>query len=218
LIRAIFVDLGNFIVYFEPWFFSEALAGYVPGKTAEEIHEILTNDSGSQLLKLFEEDRITDDRYYQEVCMRIGERVPEAAFWDMFSRVQFWPNKPVIDLMRAIRLHHPRLWIIVVSNVDKIRHRYIWNEWLSFANGSTSSCEVRASKPEPIIFRMAMMLAKAMPDECFLADDLMPNVEAARKIGIHAHWYDKEDMDRDRKLHDRLGSLGIRIPFINDPQ
>lgn len=49
-----------------------------------------------------------------------------------------------------------------------------------------SSCEVGMRKPDPGIFRLAMGVAQARPEECLYFDDRLMLVEAARKLGIQA--------------------------------
>jgi putative hydrolase of the HAD superfamily len=50
-----------------------------------------------------------------------------------------------------------------------------------------SSCEVGMRKPDPRIFRLAMGVAQAAPDQCFYFDDRPMLVDAAARLGIHAY-------------------------------
>jgi putative hydrolase of the HAD superfamily len=50
-----------------------------------------------------------------------------------------------------------------------------------------SSCEVGMRKPDPGIFRLAMGVAQARPEQCIYFDDRTMLVEAARRLGIHAY-------------------------------
>ena len=56
-----------------------------------------------------------------------------------------------------------------------------------FFDAFVSSCEVGMRKPDPGIFHLALGIAQAKPEECLYFDDRTMLVEAARKVGIHAH-------------------------------
>ena len=49
-----------------------------------------------------------------------------------------------------------------------------------------SSCEVGMRKPDPRIFKLAMGVAQAAPEQCYYFDDRPMLVEAAARLGIHA--------------------------------
>ena len=49
-----------------------------------------------------------------------------------------------------------------------------------------SSCEVGMRKPDPRIFKLAMGVALASPEQCYYFDDRPMLVEAASRLGIHA--------------------------------
>ncbi|MEP7107344.1 MAG: HAD-IA family hydrolase [Ferruginibacter sp.] len=49
-----------------------------------------------------------------------------------------------------------------------------------------SSCEVGMRKPDPRIFKLAMGVAMAAPEQCYYFDDRPMLVEAAARLGINA--------------------------------
>lgn len=49
-----------------------------------------------------------------------------------------------------------------------------------------SSCEVGIRKPDPRIFKLAMGIAMAAPEQCYYFDDRPMLVEAAARLGINA--------------------------------
>ena len=49
-----------------------------------------------------------------------------------------------------------------------------------------SSCEVGMRKPDPRIFKLAMGVALAAPEQCYYFDDRLMLVEAAGRLGINA--------------------------------
>ena len=70
------------------------------------------------------------------------------------------------------------------------------------------SHEVRAIKPEPQIFRAAIEMAPADPDEIFFVDDREENVAAARESGIDAVQFSDA-----AHLADELRSRGLRFNY-----
>ncbi|MEO6547830.1 MAG: HAD-IA family hydrolase [Ferruginibacter sp.] len=50
-----------------------------------------------------------------------------------------------------------------------------------------SSCEVGMRKPDPRIFKLAMGVAQAAPEQCYYFDDRPLLVDAAARLGIHAY-------------------------------
>jgi len=49
-----------------------------------------------------------------------------------------------------------------------------------------SSCEVNMRKPDPGIFKLAMGIAQALPQQCVYFDDRIMFVNSAQKLGIRA--------------------------------
>ncbi|GAB3641337.1 HAD family hydrolase [Spirosoma arcticum] len=59
-----------------------------------------------------------------------------------------------------------------------------------------SSCEVGMVKPDPGIWRLAMGIAQAKPEQCVFIDDRIMLVRAARKLGIKAHHHETFEMTK----------------------
>lgn len=78
--------------------------------------------------------------------------------------------------------------IISINNEPKElnEHRIEKFKLHNFFDAFISSCEVGMRKPDPGIFRLALGIAQAKPDECLYFDDRIMLVEAAKKTGIHA--------------------------------
>lgn len=61
-----------------------------------------------------------------------------------------------------------------------------------------SSCEVGMVKPDPNIWRLAMGIAQARPEQCIYFDDRLMLAKAARKLGIRA--YHHQSFDETRQI------------------
>lgn len=65
-----------------------------------------------------------------------------------------------------------------------------------------SSCEVGIRKPDPRIFKLAMGVALAAPEQCFYFDDRPMLVEAASRLGINA--YQHKDFESSKSIIEKL--------------
>src|SRR5204863_7919380 len=57
--------------------------------------------------------------------------------------------------------------------------------WLSHFDHQILSCELRAIKPDPVIYRHSLSLLSTAPSETIFVDDREGNIQAARAEGIH---------------------------------
>jgi FMN phosphatase YigB (HAD superfamily) len=60
-------------------------------------------------------------------------------------------------------------------------------------------------KPDPAIYRLLCERYSVTPGQCVFIDDSLPNVEGARRIGMHALHFGSID-----QLLDDLAALGVR--------
>ena len=86
-------------------------------------------------------------------------------------------------------------------HIDFIRERY---EFPSFVRGAILSHELGIRKPDPAIYRAAMKLSGTKPEETVFVDDLKPNVESAKELGMIAIRFKNAD-----DLRRRFETLGI---------
>jgi putative hydrolase of the HAD superfamily len=59
-----------------------------------------------------------------------------------------------------------------------------------------SSCEVGMRKPDPRIFKLAMGVAQATPEQCYYFDDRPMLVDAAQRLGINAFHHESFESSR----------------------
>ena len=95
---------------------------------------------------------------------------------------------------------HPKIKTISINNEPKELNEYRIKQYKlhDFFDAFVSSCEVGMRKPDPVIFRLALGIAQAQPDECLYFDDRIMLVEAAKKVGIHA--YHHKDLKSTREI------------------
>ena len=72
-----------------------------------------------------------------------------------------------------------------------------------------SSCEVSMRKPDPAIFKLAMGIAMAQPQECVYFDDRKMFALAAKKLGMRA--YQHTDFETTKKILEDLKKDNSKI-------
>jgi len=104
----------------------------------------------------------------------------------LLEALAFSPYPEVPGALRGLRELGCRL--VVVSNWDVSLHDVLRDTGLdSLVDGVVASAEVGAAKPDPAVFRAALALAGARPEEALHAgDDLEADVAGARAAGVRA--------------------------------
>jgi putative hydrolase of the HAD superfamily len=120
----------------------------------------------------------------------------------MLSQARCFPD--MIEMYKQLKAHNG-LKVVVVSNegreltTDRIR-RFNLKE---FVDIFVVSSYVHFRKPDEDIFRIALDVAQADPDEVAYVDDRLMFAEVACKLGMHEIWH--RDLDRTRTAFAALG-------------
>ena len=120
----------------------------------------------------------------------------EAGVWDLYPEVA--------EILQAL---HGRFELAVVSNFDGRLRMILEHLGVSqFFSRVFLSSELGADKPDPEIFRRALRLSSATPDETLhVGDDPVRDWEAARSAGLKVF-----ELRRPKNsLHDLLASLKL---------
>ena len=90
--------------------------------------------------------------------------------------------EPIIQGLAA------RYRLVLLSNTNAIHFDMIRRSYpvLRHFHDLILSYEVKAMKPDPVIYRAAIAAAGCRPEECFYTDDIADYVEGARRMGIDA--------------------------------
>ncbi len=128
---------------------------------------------------------------------------------DEFKSYIFEQSRPYPEMLKLVRETKARngLKVVVVSNEGRELTEYRIRQFGlgEFVDFFVSSCFVRFRKPDIDIFRMALDLAQAIPDESAYLDDRALFVEVAGTLGMHAIRH--VDVERTRAAFAGLGLL-----------
>lgn len=132
----------------------------------------------------YEEGKLSLDDYLDRTVFYQPRSFERAAFKDfMFSRSE--PLPAMLDFLRGLKERHG-IKIVVVNNEGRELNDYrIRTFGLGcFVDAFVSSCFVHFRKPDADIFRIALDIAQAVPEESAYIDDRTLFVEVAATLGI----------------------------------
>jgi putative hydrolase of the HAD superfamily len=169
------------------------LVGQQPEKDQKHLADLL-GISTKRFLELYWAHRLqydqavlTAEAYWNEIAMRSGselnEHILEALIrtdtesWMQFDEVMW---KWIDDLRKAKKR------VAILSNMPRelgeaLRTRTTRLEHFDFI---TLSCEVRATKPDPVIYEHCLEGLSAIPQRTLFFDDRIENVQGAERLGI----------------------------------
>ncbi len=178
-VRAIIFDIGRVLVRIDP---ARAAEGLAPGGSLSPF-ELWSAIEKDPRWPDWQEGRISRRDWYLLLARRFGKDLTFEQFTEIWNRVldptpihedAFFEN-----LSKSYRL-------AVLSNTDPIHVRHLEATYSFFRFFPTRiySCEVAASKPNPLIYREALRALKVQAQEAVYIDDIAAYVEAAQRLGL----------------------------------
>jgi epoxide hydrolase-like predicted phosphatase len=114
----------------------------------------------------------------------------------------------MITLIKELK-HKYDLKLVCISNINSSHHNYIkkqdWNIFNLF-DEVVLSHEVKVTKPNPKIFKIAVKKAKCKPKEIIYIDDGLNNIKAAQEMNINAIKYNSVS-----EITQELEDLGLKL-------
>ena len=201
MIRAFLFDIGNVLLKFD---FSVAMKKTL---ALSDVHDAIEATSQIDRIKLgYEDGQIDRAAFLRGVFDVLRFRGTEADFIGAWEDI-FTPNEPMVDLVNKL---HGKFPLYLLSNTNDIHRDYIFRRYDFFGRftAGTYSYEAKASKPGREIYEIALKQHGLDPASTFFIDDLLPNIETARSLGIHAHHYHH---DRHGELLSAVGAAGVVV-------
>lgn len=178
MIEALLCDLDGVVRHFPPMAPMEAANGVAPGSIAAVAfapERLLAAVTGG----------LSDERWRAQVTAALavqhGRSTAEAlvAAWSASSG-EF--DDEVVAVLAAARERMP---VVLVTNATtRLRVDLDRLGGAAFADAVVSSAEVGAAKPDPLIYLAAAERAGVPVERCLFVDEALPNVEAARRLGM----------------------------------
>ncbi|MBI5211175.1 MAG: HAD family phosphatase [Elusimicrobia bacterium] len=197
-IRAVFFDIGNVLLHFEPHCIYKRFLRILGGDHGRIAGFLRTEG----LLDAIERGHLSPRGFFGMFRDAFGYRGSFRSFTLLWSN-HFTLDRATAAMLKTIARTRK---VYLLSNTNGIHYGYI-RERYAFTrhiHGACLSHEMGLRKPEPAIYRESLRMAGVAPREAVFIDDLPENVRAARKIGLRAIVY-----PGPKKLRSRLVRLGI---------
>jgi len=199
VIKTILFDLGNVIVPFD---FKRAYAKLEPLCNCEAA-DIPAKIRSTDLVTRFETGRVGPEQFVEELSAVLGLKIAFAQFCDLWTCI-FLPDPLIGEALLESLAGRYRLMLL--SNTNPIHFDMVKTNYplLRHFHDCVLSYETGSLKPSSKIFQAAIQRAQCKPEECFFTDDILINIEAARKHGMDAVQFQSaaqlEDELRARKI------------------
>jgi HAD superfamily hydrolase (TIGR01509 family) len=199
-IKAVIFDLGKVLVDLD---------------TTRGIFDLLNHrpkigkKTGIQLLRegdlfgMYNAGRLSPQQFYKELCRRCGIEISFDEFVNLWCDV-FKPMEGMEELLGELYAGYTTLGLL--SDTDPLHWAYLRRNYpmLEMIPKPTLSFETGYRKPSAESFLAAARNVGIAAENCLYIDDLIENVEGARRVGMEAiHFQDAE------KLREELIRRGL---------
>lgn len=155
--------------------------------------------------------QVTDEEWRSRIAQGLQQRYPAC---DAAQIVRMWTDQQAAvdaEVLAIVRACQQRVPVVLITNAtsrlpDDLRRLGLEDAFDHIINSSA----VGACKPDAAIFRAALAAVGVGPEQVIFIDDTPGHVEAARRVGLHAHIY--QDSAQLRELLERHGLLEPRLP------
>ena len=182
-LSAVIFDYGNVLSAAQASSDVEAMANIL------DLDSMRFQEAYWQFRVAYDEAELDPESYWRSVAGAAGrtvavDRVADLRRLDIRSWVR--PNPPMVRWAQRIR--EAGMNTAVLSNMPADLFEYLLGpeSWLPAFDHMTFSCEVHRSKPAPGIYRHCLDGLGIAAAQALFIDDREPNVDAARKLGLHA--------------------------------
>jgi len=179
-VRAIILDLGNVLLFYDEQIEQKRLAAMIGISVAQLLPPYRKNLSALQC------GDIDGKTFIARICRSVHRPVPlrAAAFLGNMARTIVSQNRPMFALARKLR---NRYLVAILSNTYHDHTRiYRKQSWIRNFDYVFFSNEHGLDKPNPAVFRFVARKLHVKPSECLYTDDKSGHIRGARTIGMRA--------------------------------
>ena len=186
----IILDMGNVLL---EWNKDKILKGVSDTKEEYLILDKAIFQSG--LWERLDLGTMTREELVLKVVSMIGrtyQKKVEEVIWNWPSYIDIYTE--VFPVLSELKKKGHR--IFVLSNTSKVFYDLL-EEQLSplkeLLDGFVLSCDIKAIKPDLVMFKEILYKYQLDPTNCVFLDDIEDNTNAAQKLGIKAHQVKKRN-------------------------
>lgn len=137
----------------------------------------------------YDEGHLNGVSYWRKILADTGVTLePEQVDELIEQDVLMWASLNEEMLAWAAALQDRGMKTAILSNMGEEMMRYVQQEfaWLQHFTHHTFSCELKLAKPDPTIYTFTCEKLGLSPEDTLFLDDKPVNIEAARRVGLHA--------------------------------
>jgi len=179
--KLVIFDLGNVVIRidWQPMFDLWSQVSGVPSNDLQQRFQFDENYEG------FERGQLSARDYHACVCLSLGA---DLSFPDFVAGWNAIFQDTVEDIGALLAQLKDKVRVVAFTNSNEVHHQ-VWGkrfkEVLTHFHRIFISSEMGLRKPEAESFRHILWHYAMEPRETLFFDDLLPNVDAARRLGIH---------------------------------
>ncbi|OKP03591.1 glucose-1-phosphatase [Xenorhabdus eapokensis] len=193
-------DLGNVIIDID---FKRALAVW-SNLSGTPLAALIPKSSLKEIVEKHEYGQISDTEFAERMCDEMEVSLSFEQFVEGWNAIFIGVRQEVIEIMNRLRAEGHR--VVVLSNTNRLHIDYCsvhYPEIAVSADFLYLSHELGMRKPNLDIFNYVLAAESMAAEQAIFFDDLLENVEAAKKLGINAiHVADRSVIPDDFKSHD----------------
>jgi HAD superfamily hydrolase (TIGR01509 family) len=200
MIRNIIFDLGNVLVNVEYARFQRKI--FDCGVDEQKYNNFFRG--GSYRLLGYESGEISSDEFVTRCITGLELKLKPDEFSDAFNDM-FSEIKPMSEIVKKLA-EEGKYNLFLLSNTSPLHFEFIKQkyEFVNLLHKFGLSYEMKALKPESVIYQKAIEHLGIKPEESLFIDDLKENCEGAEKFGIKTICYDKNNHADFEKQFDKL--------------
>jgi 2-haloacid dehalogenase len=181
-IRAVIFDFGGVLLDWNPRHLYRKLLNDDPDAVEKFLTEIGFSEWNLQQDK---------GRPFAEAVSELSAKFPHhgeliAAFHQRWDETIAGPIQGTVDILRTLKDAGYALYGLSNWSAETFYRINANYDFLTWFDTIVISGEVKLIKPDPQIFELLLERTGRTPQECVFIDDVLANVEGARKVGITA--------------------------------
>ena len=198
-LRTIIFDIGRVLIRVNV---ARAMSGLADGVSLspEEVWSALEKDPR---WKDWQEGRMSPQDWHLHVSRRLGSKLSFEQFVEVWNRAL--DPTPIHEEAFLAKLGK-KYRLAVLSNTDPLHvaHMEKTYAFLERFPARIYSCRVRASKPNPVIYKEALQACRVSAQEAVYVDDIPAYAQAAGQLGMHGIVFQSPE-----QLQSDLTALGV---------
>jgi len=199
-INTVLLDLGGVLIDWDPRYLYRPLFQGDEAALQHFLAEICPPEWNRQM----DAGRLFDDAIAERQRL-FPEHAALIALWKTgWGQMLREPIHETVEMVDALRQRGHRLYALTNWSAETFpvaRERFAFLDWFE---DIVVSGEVKLAKPDPRIFELTIERCGLTPASTLFVDDMRPNVEVARALGLHALHF-----EHPRKLRADLEGLSL---------